>query len=133
MKCYHEDERNGTCLVTRYHYYHSRLRYKEMKLWILYFLLLWTPVQTLTLPARHWMNDVVTGYERRCAADPNFPLKSLTEVVLAAGTQLAAEYERRGPTRIVSEVDFVIGGVLTAMYGKYAAMWIPANSCMACR
>ena len=94
-----------------------------MKFSILAFLLLCIPVKALTLPARHWMNDVVTGYERRCAADPNFPLKSLTEVVLAAGTQLAAEYERRGSHRIISEVDFVIGGVLTAMYGKYSAMW----------
>ena len=64
--------------------------------------------QCLAMP---WfiVKDLKTGYERRCAADANFPLKSLTEVVLAAGTQLAAEYERRGSDRIVTEVDFVVG------------------------
>jgi hypothetical protein len=77
----------------------------------------------LTLPVRGWMQDLSTGYERRCQADARFPLKSLTEVILAAGTQLAAEYDRRGATRIVPEIDFVVAGVLTALYGKYAAMW----------
>ena len=80
-------------------------------------------VQGLTLPTSHWMKDLLTGYERRCAADPSFPIKSITKVVLAAGTQLTAEFERRGVDRISAEVDFVVAGVLTAMYGKYASMW----------
>lgn len=80
--------------------------------------------ECLTLPFRHWANDLRTGYQQRCAADAQFPLKSLTEVVLAAGTQLAAEYERRGGrSTMLTEVDFVVAGVLTAMYGKYASMW----------
>lgn len=79
--------------------------------------------ESLSLPVRHWMQDIATGYERRCAADPAFPLKSLTEVMLAAGTQFAAEYERRGADQIAAEVDFVVAGVLTAVYGKYASMW----------
>jgi hypothetical protein len=76
----------------------------------------------LPVPA-HWIQDLQKGYGRRCQADARFPLKSLTEVVLAAGTQLAAEYDRRGAVRIVPEIDFVVAGVLTAMYGKYASMW----------
>ena len=63
-----------------------------------------------------WRKDLITGYKQRCAADPNFPLKSLTEVVLAAGTQLAAEYESRGADAMVAQVDFVVAGVLTAIY-----------------
>ena len=89
-------------------------------------ILLWSLLsasESLTLPVRQWTDDLVTGYERRCAADPSFPLKSLTEVMLAAGTQLAAEYKRRGADQISAQVDFVVAGVLTAIYGKYASMW----------
>ena len=79
--------------------------------------------ECLTLPIRHCTQEIRTGYQRRCAADPAFPIKSLTEVILAAGTQLAAEYKRRGSDHIITEVDFVVAGVLTAIYGKYASMW----------
>lgn len=79
---------------------------------------------SLTLLPGAWRKDLVTGFRQRCAADPNFPLKSLTEVFLAATTQLAAEYQRRGGTNdLVRQADFVVAGVLTAMYGKYASMW----------
>lgn len=62
-------------------------------------------------------------YRLRVAADSNFLSKSITEVFLAAGTQLAAEINRRSLHRIVAEIDFVVAGVLTAIAGKYYSMW----------
>jgi len=62
------------------------------------------------------------GFERRAAADPSFAAKSVVEVFLAAGTQLTAEWDRRG-VRMVPEIDFVLAGVLTAIFGKYYSMW----------
>jgi hypothetical protein len=50
-------------------------------------------------------------------------MKSVTELILAAGTQLSAEANRRGVHRLVPEVDFVFAGILTAMIGKYYSMW----------
>jgi hypothetical protein len=62
---------------------------------------------------------VQIGYHRRVNADPSFFWKSVTEVLVAAGTQLMAEWNRRGATRMVSELDFVVPAVLTAVFGKY--------------
>lgn len=66
-----------------------------------------------------WTNQLQKGYQQRVAADPTFPQKSITEVILAAGTQLAAEWNRRGADRLLPEIDFVMPGVLTAVFGKY--------------
>lgn len=84
------------------------------------------PVQTLAVSPRfrpRWTQAVKVGLEQRLAADPDFLRKSVAEVLLAAGTQVAAELERRGPGRMLPEIDFVAAGVLTAIYGKYSAMW----------
>ncbi len=59
----------------------------------------------------------------RIEADPDFIAKSITEVILAIGTQLAAEFGRRGKSRMITEIDFVVAGILTAMAGKYYSMW----------
>uniref|UniRef100_A0A7S2EFC0 Uncharacterized protein n=1 Tax=Trieres chinensis TaxID=1514140 RepID=A0A7S2EFC0_TRICV len=68
--------------------------------------------------------DVARGYRLRVAADPSFPAKSAAEVLLAAGTQFAAELGRRGGySGVVREVDFVVAGILTAIAGKYYSMW----------
>ena len=68
---------------------------------------------------KRWNEQLQTGYQRRVAADPLFPQKSLTEVFLAAGTQLAAEWSRRGGHRLIPEADFVLPAILTAVFGKY--------------
>jgi hypothetical protein len=57
------------------------------------------------------------------AADPSFPVKSVAEIFLAAGTQMAAEWNQRGVSRMRPELDFVVAGVLTACYGKFYSMW----------
>jgi hypothetical protein len=59
----------------------------------------------------------------RLAADPNFVSKSITEVILAAITQFIAECSRRGRTNMITEIDFVIAGIFTAIAGKYYSMW----------
>jgi hypothetical protein len=66
---------------------------------------------------------VSKGYQQRLAADPSFPVKSVTEIFLAAGTQMAAEWNQRGASRLRPELDFVVAGVLTACYGKFYSMW----------
>lgn len=53
------------------------------------------------------------------AADPSFPAKSVTEVLLAAGTQLSAEWNRRGAHRLLPEIDFVFPAMVAAVVGKY--------------
>ena len=68
---------------------------------------------------RLWKDNVRTAYRRRTNADPSFLGKSVTEVLAAAGTQLMAEWNRRGASRMVSEIDFVVPAVLTAVFGKY--------------
>jgi hypothetical protein len=78
-----------------------------------------TTVAAYQSPLRRWSQDFKTGYSRRVAADPSFQAKSVTEVFLAAGTQLTAEWNRRGSDRLLPEIDFVIPGVLTAVFGKY--------------
>ena len=66
-----------------------------------------------------WSHDLQKGYRRRITADPAFKVKSITEVLLAAGTQLTAEWNRRGRARLLPEIDFVVPGILTAVFGKY--------------
>ena len=66
-----------------------------------------------------WSKRIQTGYRRRLAADPSFISKSITEVLVAAGTQLTAEWNRRGADRLLPEIDFVIPGILSAVAGKY--------------
>lgn len=82
------------------------------------------PLHDTSLPEkiRQWPRDLVQGYQLRTSADKWFPIKSVLEVLLAAGTQLAAEYAKR-QGRMSVELDFVIAGILTAVYGKYASMW----------
>jgi Protein RETICULATA-related len=74
-------------------------------------------------PLQKWRRDVKLGWEARINADPNFAFKSSAEVALAALTQLSAEWNRRGGNRMLPEIDFVMGGVITAIAGKYFAMW----------
>lgn len=64
-----------------------------------------------------------TGYQQRVAADSSFPQKCITEILLAAGTQMTAEWNRRGAFGLRNEIDFVVAGVLTACYGKFYSMW----------
>lgn len=75
------------------------------------------------------LNNIQTQYAQRIAADPNFLQKSVTEVILAAGTQFMAEIGKRGIHQIVTEIDFVIAGILTAIAGKYYSMWRVAPTC----
>jgi len=73
---------------------------------------------------RNWTQQLRTGYERRVAADPAFPVKSVTEVILAASTQLLAEYKNRGSVHhLLLQADFVLPAVLTAVAGKYMSMY----------
>ncbi len=66
---------------------------------------------------------IKSGYKQRLAADLTFPKKCVTELLLAAGTQLTAEWNRRGTIGLKKEIDFVVAGVLTACYGKFYSMW----------
>jgi hypothetical protein len=75
-----------------------------------------------TVSLRNVASSVKNGFQQRVAADANFPMKSAAELVIAAGTQFTAEWNRRGAS-LVPEFDFVVAGVLTAMFGKYYAMW----------
>jgi Domain of unknown function (DUF3411). len=75
------------------------------------------------------VTNIQTQYAQRIAADPNFLQKSVTEVILAAGTQFMAEIGKRGIHQIVTEIDFVIAGILTAIAGKYYSMWRVAPTC----
>jgi hypothetical protein len=68
---------------------------------------------------QHWTQQLQKGYKRRVRADPSFSSKSITEVIVAAGTQFAAEWNRRGADRILPEIDFIIPAILTAVFGKY--------------
>lgn len=79
-------------------------------------------------PIKSWTREIAVGYERRVAADPSFPVKSVAEVFLAAGTQFTAEWQRRGASQLLPEVDFVLAGVLTAVAGKYYSMWKVAKT-----
>jgi len=79
---------------------------------------------------RSLRRQIAEGYGRRVAADPRFVSKSLIEVMLAAATQLLAEYQKRGGTvrGLIRESDFVVAGVLTAVVGKYYSMWKVAKT-----
>jgi hypothetical protein len=66
-----------------------------------------------------WTEQLHTGYHRRVTADPSFPSKSVTEVIVAAGTQFTAEWNRRGIDRLMPEIDFILPAILTAVFGKY--------------
>ena len=68
---------------------------------------------------KRWGQEIREGYRCRVVADPSFPQKSLTEVLVAAGTQFAAEWNRRGASRLIPEADFVVPAILTAVFGKY--------------
>jgi len=83
---------------------------------------------SLKNPVQSWTKEIAVGYERRVAADPSFPAKSVAEVFLAAGTQLTAEWQRRGAARLLPEIEFILAGVLTAVAGKYFSMWKVAKT-----
>jgi hypothetical protein len=72
--------------------------------------------------------SVEKGYAERLAADPSFLSKSILEIMLAASTQYAAEVGRRGRQNILTEIDFVTPGILTAVCGKYYSMWRVAKT-----
>lgn len=74
-------------------------------------------------PFSDLVDKISEQYKMRIAADKNFFSKSLTEVFLAASTQLAAEVNRRGARGLLTEIDFVIAGLFTAIIGKYYSMW----------
>lgn len=96
----------------------------QMKTTVALWLLIIGNGSSLQIPtARRWKNDLVRGYQQRVAADPIFPKKSVIEVLLAAATQLSAEWNRRGTPQMIPQLDFVVAGVLTAMAGKYYSMW----------
>jgi hypothetical protein len=67
------------------------------------------------------VNQIKIGYQQRVQADPTFLHKSMIEVILAAGTQFTAEYVKRGRSlqQILTEGDFVIPAIVTAICGKY--------------
>jgi len=75
-----------------------------------------------------WKQQVRRGYDRRVNADPSFFGKSITEVLIAAGTRLMAEWSRRGASRMIPELDFVLPAVLTAVFGKYYR-YVRTNKC----
>jgi len=77
---------------------------------------------------RSWNEKFQTGYHRRVNGDSSFLGKSITEVLVAAGTQLMAEWNRRGSSRMVAELDFILPAVLTAVFGKYYSMWRTAKT-----
>ncbi|KAL7536339.1 hypothetical protein ACHAXR_007088 [Thalassiosira sp. AJA248-18] len=74
------------------------------------------------------VQSIQEGYKQRVAADPSFLSKSILEIVLAACTQYTAEVSRRGKHRILTEIDFVFAGILTAVCGKYFSMWRVART-----
>ena len=75
-----------------------------------------------TLSIHKLTSSISAGFRQRIEADPSFPAKSAAELLLAAGTQLSAEWNRRGDFLLL-ELDFVVAGVITAMVGKYYTMW----------
>lgn len=91
------------------------------------FLLIALPAHTTALslsqPISKFSRSVSNGLQQRIAADPSFVMKSFSELVLAAGSQFAAEWSQRGASNLIPELDFVVAGVLTAMAGKYYSMW----------
>ena len=87
--------------------------------WILVVLLPSSLSYQTPKPIARWTKGIQSGYEQRIAADPSFPVKSITEVFLAAGTQLTAEWSRRGADRLLPEIDFVFPAILAAVFGKY--------------
>jgi hypothetical protein len=66
-----------------------------------------------------WKLQLKNEYDRRVNADPSFFSKSITEIIVAAGTQLMAELNRRGVSRIIPELDFVLPAIFAAIFGKY--------------
>mmetsp|Transcript_1566 Transcript_1566/g.4270 ORF Transcript_1566/g.4270 Transcript_1566/m.4270 type:complete len:277 (+) Transcript_1566:161-991(+) len=77
------------------------------------------------------MAGIRQGYQQRIAADPSFGVKSITEVILAAATQFTAEWNRRGASRLLPEIDFVLPAVLCAIFGKYYRYEHDTHSCVA--
>ena len=86
---------------------------------ILVCFLLWADITSSyqVVPVKRWSNELKTGFQRRVAADPSFVSKSITEVLLAAGTQFTAEWNRRGVSRLLPEIDFIVPAILTAIFG----------------
>jgi hypothetical protein len=78
-----------------------------------------TKTNGVIYPWQRWSQQIHIGYQRRVAADPTFLSKSVTEVVVAAGTQLTAEWNQRGIDRLLPELDFVVPAILMAVIGKY--------------
>ena len=97
--------------------------FAKILLWIVLLHAAVNPASAWAVSPRKIVEPIAKGYNRRLKADPSFPQKSATEVFLAAVTQFSAEWSKRGATRIMPEVDFVVAGVLTAVAGKYYTMW----------
>ena len=66
-----------------------------------------------------WKLQLKHAYDRRVNADPSFFSKSITEIIVAAGTQLMAELNRRGVSMIIPELYFVLPAIFAAIFGKY--------------
>ncbi|OEU09260.1 hypothetical protein FRACYDRAFT_248596 [Fragilariopsis cylindrus CCMP1102] len=75
-----------------------------------------------------WKLQLKNAYDQRVNADPSFFSKSITEIIVAAGTQLMAELNRRGVSRIIPELDFVLPAIFAAIFGKYYSMWRTAKT-----
>lgn len=86
------------------------------------------PISLIRTSTQNFKRQVRIGFEQRVAADPSFALKSVTEVVIAAGTQFAAEWRRRGTHRLLAEMDFIFPAILAAIFGKYYSMWKVAKT-----
>lgn len=74
------------------------------------------------------LQSIKEGYNQRISADPEFLTKSIFEVIIAASTQFIAEVGRRGRHRMLPEIDFIVPAILTAVFGKYYAMWTVART-----
>jgi hypothetical protein len=104
----HQHDGDDQCLTTESHSLRFQMKKQSM-------------FQSLSFG--QLLSNVQRQYAQRIAADSNFLYKSITEVILAAGTQFMAEVGKRGIHQIVTEIDFVIAGILTAIAGKYYSMW----------
>jgi len=101
----------------------TRRRHLWAALALLCFFLCKHNASAWSLKSTKLAQSISTGYQQRVAADPSFAQKSVTELLLAAGTQMTAEWNRRGTAGLNNEIDFVVAGVLTACYGKFYSMW----------
>ena len=56
-------------------------------------------------------------------ADPNFLVKSCSEIGWVAGMHFASKLNMRGAAGCLTEIDFVVASVLAAIAEKYYLAW----------